>query len=108
MKPKLVRDYIPDIIEETGSYCKVSYVDNHEEHVKRLKSKMLEEVQEFVEDPSYSEAADVIEVIKALCHLNGLEWEDALLAADEKRKMSGGFFNGVILESVDYRMMTDG
>lgn len=105
MKPKLVRDYIPDIIEETGSYCRVSYVDNREEHTKWLKNKMLEEVQEFIEDPCYDEAADMVEVVKAFCHLNGLEWDAVLGAAVRKQEASGGFFQGVILEDVDYEMI---
>ena len=102
--PKLVRDGIPQIIEETGSTCVVSYVDDGKEHVQWLKSKILEEVNEFIEEPTYEEAADIVEVVKALCYLNGLEWEAVLGKAEEKQEISGGFYTGVILETVDYRM----
>lgn len=102
--PKLVRDHIPQIIEETGSTCVVSYVRDTREHTSWLKSKMLEEIQEFIETPSYQEAADIVEVTKALCALNELKWENVLKAADDKHQTRGGFGGGVILKSVDYRM----
>lgn len=102
--PKLVRDHIPQIIEETGSTCTVSYVDNGKEHIRWLKSKMLEEIGEFIDEPTYSEAADMVEVIKTLCYLNGLEWETVLGTAVDKQETHGGFYSGVVLETVDYRM----
>ena len=104
MKPKLVRDHIPDIIEETGSICVVSYVDDFKHHTIQLRNKMTEEIEEFIDNPSYSEAADVVEVIKTLCQMNGLEWESVLSAAVDKNETHGGFLRGVILESVDYRI----
>tara|TARA_B100000214_G_scaffold222844_1_gene162131 strand:- start:287 stop:496 length:210 start_codon:yes stop_codon:yes gene_type:complete len=65
-----------------------------------LKEKMEEETQEFLEAPSYEEAADMIEVIKAFCHLNGLEWEAALATAERKEEERGGFYQGIILQEV--------
>ena len=102
--PKLVRDCIPKIIEETGSTCKFSYVSNHEEHTGLLRDKILEETDEFIANPSYGEAADMVEVIKAFCHLNDLKWDSVLEAADNKEKSRGGFYTGIVLEYVDYRM----
>tara|TARA_B100000700_G_C15043148_1_gene856404 strand:- start:2358 stop:2690 length:333 start_codon:yes stop_codon:yes gene_type:complete len=102
--PKLVRDRIPHIIEETGSTCTISYVNDGKEHVRWLKAKMQEEIEEFVDEPTYSEAADIIEVVKALCYLNGLEWDAVLGAATRKEETHGGFYTGVVLETVDYRM----
>ena len=101
--PKLVRDSIPWIIEETGSTCTVSYAKDGKTHVQFLKAKLHEEVTEFIEEPTYEEAADMVEVIKALCYLNGLEWESVLSAADDKQETHGGFFSGTVLETVDYR-----
>lgn len=102
--PKLIRDGIPQIIEETGSTCSVSYVNDGKEHIRWLKAKMIEEVGEFITEPTYNEAADVVEVIKALCYLNGLEWDVVLSTAVDKQESHGGFYSGVILETVDYRM----
>ena len=62
--------------------------------------KIVEEEQEFIEDPSYEEAADMVEVIKAFCHLNNLEWEAVLGAAERKQEERGGFYQGIILQEV--------
>ena len=101
--PKLVRDRIPVIIEETGSTCMISHVNDHKEHQRWLVKKMQEEVDEFINDPSYAEAADILEVIKALCYLNGLEFDSVLEAAQDKYSQFGGFYSGTVLEYVDYR-----
>jgi len=101
---KLVRDLIPQIIEETGSFCASSLVKNSEEHHSRLKDKIIEEAQEFIENPSYEEAADMVEVIKAFCHLNNLEWEVVLGVAVNKQETHGGFHIGTILERVEYEI----
>ena len=44
---KLVRDSIPEIIEESGSWCLTRTVHGPDEHMVMLKSKMEEEAQEF-------------------------------------------------------------
>jgi predicted house-cleaning noncanonical NTP pyrophosphatase (MazG superfamily) len=102
--PKLVRDCIPQVIEETGSTCTVSYANDGKEHIRLLKAKMQEEIEEFIDEPTYNEAADLVEVVKALCYLNGLEWDVVLETAVHKQETRGGFYRGVVLETVDYRM----
>ena len=100
--PKLVRDRIPRIIEETGSTCTFSHVNDHKEHQRWLVYKMQEEISEFIEEPSFEEAADMIEVIKALCYLNGLDFDTVLKTALHKQETHGGFYRGTILEYVNY------
>ena len=97
---KLVRDSIPEIIEESGSWCLTRTVHGPDEHMVMLKAKIIEESQEFIENPCYEEAADMIEVIKAFCHLNKLDWETALRATENKEETRGGFYNGIILQRV--------
>ena len=97
---KLVRDYIPEIIEEDGNWCLTRKVHGIDEHMVMLKEKIVEEAQEFIENPSYEEAADMIEVVKAFCHLNGLEWDVLLGWAINKQETHGGFYNGIILQKV--------
>ena len=97
---KLVRDNIPEIIEGDGKWCLCRRVNGADEHMVWLKEKIVEEAQEFIENPSYEEAADMIEVIKAFCHLNKLEWEAALGAAERKEEERGGFYNGIVLQKV--------
>ena len=45
---KLVRDCIPDIIEDSGKSCKWRWVSDHKEHIHFLKLKILEETSEFM------------------------------------------------------------
>ena len=102
--PKLVRDCIPQIIRETNSTCSISHVRDIDEHQQWLLAKLLEEADEFIEKPSYEEAADLVEVVKTFCHIHELEWEAVLGAAERKEENLGGFTGGIILDSVDYRM----
>jgi predicted house-cleaning noncanonical NTP pyrophosphatase (MazG superfamily) len=97
---KLVRDYIPEIIEADGKWCLCRRVHGVDEHMVWLKEKINEEAQEFMENPSYEEAADMVEVIKAFCHLNNLEWEVVLSSAVNKQETHGGFYSGIILQEV--------
>ena len=97
---KLVRDYIPKIIKEDGKWCRTRTVHGVDEHMVMLKEKIAEEAQEFIENPCYEEAADMVEVVKAFCHLNNLEWEAVLGVAENKRETRGGFYSGVILQEV--------
>ena len=97
---KLVRDCIPELIEEDGKWCLTRTAHGVDEHMVMLKEKIIEEAQEFIENPSYEEASDMIEVIKAFCHLNELDWTVALRKALLKEETHGGFYNGIILQKV--------
>ncbi len=97
---KLVRDKIPEIIEEDGKWCLCRKTKSKEEHVHFLKEKIIEEVDEFICDPSYEEAADVLEVLLSFCSLSNLDFEKVLLAAENKREKNGGFQKGIVLVRV--------
>ncbi|MBC8410914.1 MAG: nucleoside triphosphate pyrophosphohydrolase [Rhodobacteraceae bacterium] len=101
MKVKLVRDYIPEIIEEDGKWCLTRKVQDIDEHMVMLKEKIYEEAQEFIENPSYEEAADMLEVVKAFCYLGGLEFDALEGIAQNKRQARGGFYRGIILLKVN-------
>ena len=98
---KLVRDCIPQIIEEDGRTCTWRRVIGRDEHIAKLSAKMREEVWEFTENPSYEEAADMLEVVKAFCYLHDLDWQGVEAYAEDKQESHGGFYNGTILESYD-------
>mgnify|MGYP003664122691 CR=1 FL=1 len=100
MKPKLVRDNIRKIIEDDNGWCKTRYVKNIAEHISILREKIIEETDEFIEDPCYEEAGDMVEVIKAFCYLNGLEWDVVLSTSQNKQDTHGAFFSGLVLESL--------
>lgn len=97
---KLVRDRIERLEEppEAFGFHKL----DHETHVKYLRAKLLEEVGEYLLDPSAAELADVLEAVRCLAAID-LELQghpdDALealrLVADDKRSERGGFEDGV-------------
>jgi len=93
---KLVRDKIPSIIEANGKYCKF-YVAKKSDYIRKLKEKLLEEIQEFFENPCVEELADVQEVINALTYVNG--W-DVPSARFKKNRLRGAFGRRYILEEV--------
>ena len=96
---KLVRDLIPQIIEKSGKTCTYHEADYFELE-SRLYSKMMEELNEFIEEPSIEEAADMYEVLRSICWLHKLSLEEVIDAASKKRSLRGGFTRGFILEEV--------
>jgi predicted house-cleaning noncanonical NTP pyrophosphatase (MazG superfamily) len=97
---KLVRDYIPQIIEESGRTC-TYHVSTRDEYEMWLFEKMKEEMQEFIDSPSYEEAADIYEVFRSFCGLYQLELDGVESVATDKRERRGGFSQRIILDSVD-------
>ncbi len=97
---KLVRDKIPEILDEkkkTFSY----HVAGKEEYTQKLREKLVEEVNEFLEEPSVGELADIQEVVFAL--LDDLNEPQSKLASVQglKGATRGGFRMGYILEYVE-------
>ena len=66
---KLVRDKIPNIIEESGKECEY-HTATYDEYKLSLYAKMQEELGEFIESPCAEEAADMYEVLRAICLLH--------------------------------------
>jgi predicted house-cleaning noncanonical NTP pyrophosphatase (MazG superfamily) len=97
---KLVRDLIPRIIEESGRTCSY-HVSSGDEYEMWLFEKMKEELQEFIDNPCYEEAADIFEVFRSLCDLHNLEIDGVESAAMDKREQRGGFSGRIILEKVN-------
>jgi len=97
---KLIRDHIPEIIEADGKWCLTRTANGVDEHMVMLKEKIVEEAQEFIENPSYEEAADMLEVIKTFCYLNELDFDAVVNIAQNKQETHGGFYRGIILQSV--------
>ena len=94
---KLVRDKIPDIIDQKGKSCKFRVADINE-YRQKLKEKLLEEAQEFFENPSVEELADVQEVIRAL--QTEYKWTDLDATRKYKNITRGSFFKRIVLEEV--------
>lgn len=96
---KLVRDRIPEIIENSGNHCEVEIV-NDEVALEYLYKKLNEEVEELLEDKNLEEIVDVIEVLFAIGKKYGYSEEDILSRRAEKKAKSGGFENNIVLKNV--------
>jgi predicted house-cleaning noncanonical NTP pyrophosphatase (MazG superfamily) len=92
---KLVRDKIPQILDQKG----ISYekrVASPEEYKVELIKKLGEEVKEFDEDGDLEELADVVEVVEALKKLP--EYKGVEESRRKKREARGGFDQKIILK----------
>jgi len=104
MNKKLIRDKIPGIIEQDNcipSYYAASDVEYKEE----LRKKLLEEVDEFLEDENPEELADILEVVYALCDLQNISKEELESLRSKKATERGSFHKKLILTEI--RKKTD-
>lgn len=68
----------------------------HDEHVKRLRSKLVEEALEYALDPSLMELAHVYEAMVCLARVDlGGDLGEVSARATEERLLRGGFDEGV-------------
>jgi predicted house-cleaning noncanonical NTP pyrophosphatase (MazG superfamily) len=98
-KYKLVRDKIPEIIKKNNRNP-IIYVADDKEYLKRLYDKLIEEMEEFKENPSPEELADILEVCDAIRDYFGINPEKVEKIKNKKYKERGGFSNKIILKDV--------
>ncbi|URZ07899.1 nucleoside triphosphate pyrophosphohydrolase [Clostridium felsineum] len=96
---KLVRDKIPEIIDNSGKTFDIHYAKK-EDLIALLEAKLLEEAKEFSEDKNLEELADLMEVILGLTSAIGFSEEELTKKRNEKRAERGGFDKGIVLEKV--------
>lgn len=96
---KLVRDKIPQIIEESGSKCEVEIVDKLTA-LEYLYRKLVEETNELLTDKNIEEVVDVIEVAFAIGKLYGYDEEGIMWLRETKVRDKGGFDENIILKKV--------
>jgi len=94
---KLVRDKIPDIIENSGRKAKY-HILSEAEYLAALDKKLFEEVNEYQADKSLEEMADVLEVLYAICKARGYSVEELENKRVEKLIQRGGFDKKIFLE----------
>lgn len=98
MKGKLVRDLIPEIILQRGRQPLI-YTADTDEYGHLLRSKLCEEVDEFLEADDSTmaeELADVLEVIYALADQLGVTPQQLEAMRSEKAAERGGFKNRIV------------
>lgn len=96
---KLVRDRIPEIIKADGKECDVEIVEGNKKY-ELLEKKLMEEVNEFLEDKNLEELADVMEVLFGLADSLGFSEEELVRKRNEKKEERGGFKEGIVLNEV--------
>lgn len=96
---KLVRDRIPQIIQENGQLCSTRILTDSE-YVAALDAKLQEEHAEYKESRSIEELADIFEVLCAMAACNSFSKEDLIAAQERKRVDRGGFEDRILLLDV--------
>ncbi|WP_371068523.1 phosphoribosyl-ATP pyrophosphohydrolase [Sediminibacillus sp. JSM 1682029] len=101
---KLVRDYIPQIIEQNGKNCSTSILSD-QEYIAALKQKVSEEAEELVtaetKQAIIEEAADILELLHAIAEVNGTSITEIEKERKKKKAERGGFKERVFLLEVD-------
>jgi predicted house-cleaning noncanonical NTP pyrophosphatase (MazG superfamily) len=94
---KLVRDKIPNIIKNNKE-IPITHIASDEEYWEKLKEKLKEEVDEFLEDDNEKELIDVLEVIDAIYDFKKIDKSELEKLKKEKKEERGGFDNKIILD----------
>lgn len=101
---KLVRDNIPNIIENNGEKA-ITRILSDEEYRVELYKKLLEESQEVINSQDtediLEELADVLEVLKSIAELENRNLDDVIEIANQKRLKRGGFSKKIFLEKTN-------
>lgn len=100
---KLVRDNIPQKIEDNGSKPIIRILGDAEYKIE-LEKKLYEEYQEVLNtttsEERIEELADMLEVISSLSKLENKTLDDVIEYAKIKKEKRGGFDKKIYLESV--------
>ena len=100
---KLVRDRIIDIIKSNGENP-VYHTLTDEEYLDELHKKLLEEANEFIEEDSPEELADLLEVVYAIAKHKKIDMQQVEEERVKKREKRGGFEDKIYLETVENKL----
>lgn len=96
---KLVRDKIPQIIEDQGKTCVIRTLDT-DEYKLSLEQKLKEELNEYLESGAMEELADLLEVMMATAKAAGHDWQEIENIRIQKLQARGGFEERIALLEV--------
>lgn len=97
---KLVRNRIPEIIEESGAKCKTEILSD-EKYLEMIDAKLDEELIEYHKDKNIEELADLLEVIRAATVARGYTLDELEAVRARKFEKRGGFDNKILLIEVE-------
>jgi len=96
---KLVRDKIPEIIEQSGRICKTEILSD-DDYLRLLDEKLDEELEEYHQDQNLEELADLLEVLLATAEARGYTVAELELMRKKKAAERGGFAKKILLKEV--------
>ncbi|GIN72368.1 hypothetical protein J14TS2_28430 [Bacillus sp. J14TS2] len=101
---KLVRNRIPEIIQNSGKRLKTEILTD-ERYIEELRKKLNEEVHEYQEaatdQDALEELADVLELLHTLAHQHGASIDDVEEIRKEKADNRGSFIEKIYLLEVE-------
>jgi predicted house-cleaning noncanonical NTP pyrophosphatase (MazG superfamily) len=101
---KLVRDKIPQIIEQSGKKFSARIL-NDQRYIKYLQQKSYEELDEYcaagTKEDAVEELADLLEIIHSLAHHHGSSIEEVEKVREKKAEKRGGFKERILLIEVE-------
>jgi predicted house-cleaning noncanonical NTP pyrophosphatase (MazG superfamily) len=96
---KLIRDKIPQIIEQSGKKAIVEQL-NADQYITCLNSKLNEELDEYLESGSVEELADLVEVVYAILDFKNVSISEFERIREEKVEKRGAFKQRLLLKEV--------
>ena len=96
---KLVRDKIPEIIENSGKQCEIEILSD-EKYLEMIDKKLDEEIAEYHKDKNIEELADLLEVVYTATKARGYSIDDLEKVRAEKSEKRGGFDKKILLKKV--------
>jgi predicted house-cleaning noncanonical NTP pyrophosphatase (MazG superfamily) len=97
---KLVRDKIPEIIKRNNQ-TPITHIADDKEYWDKLKEKLTEEINEFLQESNAKELADILEVIYAICEYIGVNNEELEKIRFKKLEERGNFSKRIILDEAE-------
>ena len=97
---KLIRDRIPEIIENSGRTCETEILSD-EDYMKYLNLKLREEIEEYLKSFEVEELADLEEVLRAILDAKGVSYDEFDRIREEKADKRGSFKKKLLLKRVD-------
>lgn len=95
---KLVRDKIPALIEAQNESCQFDILTD-EDYGIELNRKLAEETEEYLNNPTLEELADIVEVVYAILDFQAIPLTKFHEKRVEKLHKNGGFQEKIYLKS---------
>lgn len=96
---KLVRDKIPEILENSGKSCTIEVLDD-QQMLEYLYVKFNEELYELFHCEELEGLADVMEVLFSIGKRYGYSEDDILNRRNEKKATHGSFNSNLLLKEI--------